>query len=51
MVHFHLSNNDDNPHVHELDHKAKRIIVVLTLIMCDVKEQACVSAIVDFHLF
>lgn len=51
LVHFHLSNNDDdNQHVHELGHKAKRMIVVLTLIMCKVKEQACVSVIVYFRL-
>lgn len=37
-------------HVHELGHKAKRMIVVLTLVMCEVKEQACVSVIVYFHL-
>lgn len=50
LVHFHLSNNDDNQHVHELHHKAKKMIVVLTLIMCKVKEQASVSVSVYFHL-
>lgn len=39
LVHFHLSNNDNDHHVHGLDHNAKRMTVVLTLIMCEVKEQ------------
>lgn len=50
LVHFHLSNNDDDHHVHELHHKVKRMIVVLTLIMREVKEQDCVSDIVYSHI-